>query len=53
MENKLKAFVAYDGTGKIIPGSLRFAKTKPKNGDWEEIAVSQCCTTTTTTTIQR
>lgn len=51
MQNKLKAFVRYDGEGRIIPYSLRWAKTKPKNGDWEEIASSQCCTTTTSTTL--
>jgi hypothetical protein len=44
----LKAFVRYDGTGKIVSGSLILAKSKPKVGNWEEIDAYLCCTETTT-----
>lgn len=46
----LKAFVRYDGTGKIVPGSLVLRRSIPKVGDWREIVANLCCTTTTTTT---
>jgi hypothetical protein len=61
--NKLKAFVRYDGTGRVIAGSLILQRFKPKVGDWVEIDANECCnyvpttststsssTTTTTTT---
>ena len=55
MANKkdLKAFVRYDGTGRVIPGSLILQRKKPKVGDWKEIDAYQCCnpTTTSTTTV--
>jgi len=52
---KLKAFVRYDGTGKIVPSSIILAKSKPKVGKWVEVDAYECCnyvpaTTTTTTT---
>lgn len=52
----LKAFVRYDATGRIIPGSLILQRSKPKVGDWKEIEAYECCnptstTSTTTTTI--
>jgi len=51
----LKAFVRYDGSGRVVSGSLVFRKKKPKNGRWGEITKNLCCTdsgtTTTTTTI--
>lgn len=46
----LKAYIAYDGTGRVIPGSLKLARNKPKNGQWEEINAYKCCNPTTTTT---
>lgn len=50
----LKAFVRYDGSGRVVSGSLVFRKKKPKNGRWGEITKNLCCTdsgsTTTTTT---
>lgn len=51
----LKAFVRYDGSGRVVAGSLVFRKKKPKNGRWSEISSNLCCnpggnTTTTTTT---
>jgi len=52
--NKLKAYVRYDGTGRVIAGSLILQRFKPKVGNWVEIDANECCnftSTTTTTTI--
>jgi hypothetical protein len=53
MANKrdLKAFVRYDGTGRVIAGSNILQRKKPKVGNWEEIAADECCTTSSTTTV--
>jgi hypothetical protein len=53
--NKLKAFVRFDGSGRIIPSSLIVQAFKPKVGNWKEIDAKECCnyvapTTTSTTT---
>jgi hypothetical protein len=53
--NKLKAFVRFDGSGRIIPSSLIVQAFKPKVGNYQEIDAKECCnyvapTTTTTTT---
>lgn len=52
----LKAFVRYDGSGRVVSGSLVFRKKKPKNGRWVEIPKNLCCnenpSSTTTTTTQ-
>lgn len=52
--NRLKAWVRYDGKGRLVGGGPITQESKPKNGDWEEIPYySYCCqegpTTTTTT----
>ena len=49
----LKGFVRYDGSGRIVAGSLVLRKNKPKVGKWKEILAYECCnpTTTTTTTV--
>jgi hypothetical protein len=49
----LKAYVRFDGTGRIVPGSLVLRRNKPKVGKWQEVAAYECCnpTTTTTTTV--
>ena len=47
--SKLKAFVRYDATGRIIPGSLILQRSKPKVGDWQEIDAYECCNPTTST----
>jgi hypothetical protein len=52
---KLKAFVRYDGSGRIIPSSLILRKNKPKVGNWVQIQAYECCdpyfpSTTTSTT---
>jgi len=53
--NKLKAFVRFDGTGRIIPSSLIVQAFKPAVGNYVEIDAKECCnyvpTTTTTTTV--
>ena len=51
--NKLKAFVRFDGSGRIVPSSLIVQAFKPKVGNWQEINAKECCnyTTTTTTTV--
>lgn len=50
----LKAYVRYDGSNRVVAGSLIFRRKKPKVGKWHEIAISECCeyipTSTTTTT---
>ena len=52
--NKLKAFVRFDGSGRIIPSSLIVQAFKPAVGNYVEIDAKECCnyvpTTTTTTT---
>ena len=46
----LKAYVRYDGTGRLISGSLILSRLKPKDGNWHEIPAYECCNPTTTTT---
>ena len=46
----LKAFVRYDGSGRVIPGSLILQRKQPKVGDWKEIEAYECCNPTTSTT---
>ena len=56
IQRNLKAFVRYDGSGRVVAGSLILRKNKPKVGRWLEIPAYECCnyvptsTTTTTTT---
>ena len=54
IQRDLKAFVRYDGSGRVVAGSLILRKNKPKVGRWQEISAYECCnyipTTTTTTT---
>lgn len=54
-QKKLKAFVRYDGSGRVVASSLILRKNKPRVGRWFEIPTYDCCnditsTTTTTTT---
>jgi hypothetical protein len=39
----LKAFVRYDGSGRVIPGGPIASAVKPKVGNWKEIPNDQCC----------
>jgi hypothetical protein len=48
--NRLKAYVRYDGTGRVIAGSLILQRFKPKVGNWHVIDANECCNYTTTTT---
>jgi len=41
--NKLKAYVRFDGSGRIIPSSLILQRSKPKVGNWREINSKECC----------
>ena len=55
-QRNLKAFVRYDGSGRVVAGSLVLRKNKPKVGKWREIQAYECCnyipSSTTTTTTQ-
>lgn len=46
----LKAYVRFDGSGRIVPGSLILRRNKPKVGKWKEITAYECCNPTTTST---
>ena len=46
----LKAFVRYDGSGRVVPGSLVLRRSMPKVGKWKEVDAYECCAPTTTTT---
>jgi hypothetical protein len=39
----LKAYARFDGTGRIVPGSLVLRKNKPKVGTWTEVQAYECC----------
>jgi len=39
----LKAYVRFDGSGRIVAGSLILRKQKPKVGKWQEIPAYECC----------
>ena len=43
MNNKLKAYVRFDGSGRIIPSSVILQRSKPKVGNWKEISATECC----------
>ena len=49
-QRNLKAFVRFDGSGRIVAGSLILRKNKPKVGKWHEIQAYECCNPTTTST---
>ena len=39
----LKAYVRYDGSGRVVAGSLVLRKNKPKVGNFQEVQGYQCC----------
>ncbi len=39
----LKAYVRYDGSGRVVAGSLILRRQKPKVGKWVEIPAYECC----------
>jgi hypothetical protein len=47
MSNKRinKAYVRYDGSGRVIPGSLILNRFKPAVGNWKETPAYECCNT--------
>lgn len=47
----LKAYVRYDGSGRVVPGSLILRRKKPKVGVWTEVQGYECCTSFTDVTI--
>jgi len=42
-KKSLRAFVRYDGLGRVISSSVILARKKPKVGDWKEIQTYECC----------
>lgn len=42
-QSKLKAYVRYDGTGRVIAGGPILQRFKPKVGNWVEIQANECC----------
>ena len=48
-QKKLKAFVRYDGSGRVVASSLILRKNKPRVGRWYEIPEYLCCNGTTNT----
>lgn len=46
----LKAYVRYDGSGRVVAGSLVLRRSMPKVGKWKEVPAYECCEPTTTTT---
>jgi len=45
-----KAYLRYDGNGKVIPMSMVLRTSKPRVGNWKEIDATLCCSPSTTTT---
>jgi len=41
--NKLKAYVRFDGSGRVVPSSVILARFKPKVGNYQEISSTECC----------
>jgi hypothetical protein len=39
----LKAYVRYDGSGRVVAGSLVLRRSIPKVGKWQEIQGYECC----------
>ena len=42
-QRDLKAFVRYDGSGRVVAGSLIFRRKKPTVGNFQEINSYKCC----------
>jgi hypothetical protein len=38
----LKAYVRYDGSGRVVPGSLILRRNKPKVGTWQQVQGYEC-----------
>ncbi len=57
-KKNLRAYIRFDGSGRVIPGSTVLRVKMPKVGKWMELPTYECCdpleivdTTTTTTTV--
>lgn len=50
LDKRLKGFIRYDGSGRVVPSSLILRRKMPKTGNWVEVPVNKCCNPTTTTT---
>lgn len=46
----LKGYVRYDGSGRVVAGSLILRNKQPRVGNWVEIPAYECCNPTTTST---
>lgn len=40
---KLNAYVRFDGSGRVVAGSLILRKKMPKVGRWQQIRAYECC----------
>jgi hypothetical protein len=45
----LRAYARFDGTGRVVPGSLVLRRSIPKNGNWKEMQTYECCNDVTLT----
>jgi hypothetical protein len=45
----LKAYVRFDGSGRVVSSSLILRQNKPKVGKWKEIEGYECCNDVTLT----
>lgn len=50
MKRNNLAFVQIDAKGNVIPNSIVYRSSMPKNGKWIPIDGNVCCPSTTTTT---
>jgi uncharacterized protein (TIGR02145 family) len=51
ISSKQKAFIKYDASGNIVPGSLVLTDGRlPRPGIWKEVYIDICCSISTTTT---
>jgi hypothetical protein len=52
IDKSLKAYVRFDGSGRIVAGSLILRKNKPKVGKWKEISAIECCNCSSNTYVE-
>lgn len=43
INKNLKAWIRFDGSGRVVPSSLILQRNKPKVGNWKEIPANECC----------
>jgi hypothetical protein len=49
-QNKLKAWLRYDGTNTVVTAGPIFQANKPKVGNWKQMNANLCCNEITSTT---